>query len=151
MGNLKGESIGPASDWWAAQNLAERIVGRIYDLAGRAGAAVKAWRGQIYLERQLSNLDDRDLLDVGIERDQIADIARSRLAPELLRRMLERLKIGEDVFANHPELRRELGKRCRACEMRSECRRWLRQGGRGEAYRDFCRNAPALIGLAAER
>ena len=151
MGTLKDESTGSAPDWWAAQNIAERIVGGIHALAGRVAAGVKAWHGQIYLQRQLNRLDDGALLDMGIKRDQIADIARSRLAPELLRRMLERLKIGEDVFAKHPELRQELAQRCRACEMRGECRRWLRQGGPGEAYRNFCRNAPALIELAAER
>lgn len=136
-----------APEMWPVQHIAGRLVAGIYDGARSAAAAFATWCRQEALERELHRLKDEDLADIGISRDQIAAAARAQDAPQLLRRMLERLDITDRALARHPGLRAELARVCMTCEARGECRRWFGRGQSEDSYRDFCPNESELTAL----
>ena len=138
-------------DMWQLQHAAEKLVAGVHRGVRAATDAVESWCRQAALERELQRLSDPDLADIGISRDQIADIARAREAPQLLRQMLQKLEIAGEVLARHPILREELGRVCRTCGARDHCRRWLRQDQTDESYRDFCPNESELAVLRKSR
>jgi uncharacterized protein YjiS (DUF1127 family) len=136
---------------WQAQHAAERLVEGISSAVRSGAEVIEGWCRQAALEQELQRLNDGDLQDIGISRDQIAAVARSQDAPQLLRQMLQKLEIAEGVLARYPGLRESLGRVCRTCGARDHCRRWLRQEQRDEAYRDFCPNESELAALRKSR
>jgi hypothetical protein len=101
------------------------------------------------LERQLNALDDRAIADIGIAREQIPAIASAYPeAPQLLRRMMERIGVPTAPLLRDSHLRREMEWNCAACSNRSPCRRWLKAAKPADAYRSFCPNAAALDQLS---
>jgi uncharacterized protein YjiS (DUF1127 family) len=136
---------------WQAQHATGRLVAQIGRAVGAATDTVESWCRQAALERELQRLSDVDLADIGISRDQIAEIAASQDAPQLLAQMLQRLAIADTVLARHPGLREELVRACRTCGARDLCRRWLRQDSADDSYRDFCPNEADLAALRKGR
>jgi len=134
-------------DMWQVQHAVEKLVAGVHRGARAAADVVETWCRQAALEKQLQRLTDSDLADIGISRDQIAEVARAQEAPELLQRMLQRLEIADGVLSRHPGLRDELARTCRTCGARDHCRRWLKQEQADESYRDFCPNESELAAL----
>jgi uncharacterized protein YjiS (DUF1127 family) len=138
-------------DMWQVQHAAERLVAGVHRGVRAAADAVETWCRQAALEKELQRLTDTDLADIGINRDQIADIARAQEAPQLLQQMLRRLEIADGVLARHPGLRDELARACRSCGARNLCRHWLREEHADDSYRDFCPNESQLALLKQNR
>jgi uncharacterized protein YjiS (DUF1127 family) len=138
-------------DMWQVQHAAEKLVAGVHRGVRAAAVAVESWCREAALEKELQRLNDGDLADIGISRDQIAAVARSQEAPQLLRQMLQKLEIADEVLARHPGLREELGRICRTCGARDHCRRWLRQEQTDDSYRDFCPNESELAALKKGR
>jgi uncharacterized protein YjiS (DUF1127 family) len=135
---------------WGAQHTTDRILRAIATTIARAADTLEAERRRRTLERQLNALDDRDIADIGIARDQIQAIAAAYPdAPQLLHRMMERVGIEPDALCRQAGLRREMEWNCVACSSRSQCRRWLKSAKPDDAYRSFCPNAAGLDRLSA--
>jgi len=132
---------------WGMQHALGQLIGVAYEAVRRAGAAIGTWRAQRALELELQKLRDQDLSDIGVGRCQIAAIARARQAPQLLRRMLAKLGINDEILARHPDMRDRLLQACLRCETRAECKRWLDRGQPDESYRVFCPNESSLTML----
>ena len=145
-GNDK-DGIESSPPMWRAQNAAERLVAGIDRGVRVAAEVVAAWCRQAALEKELQRLTDIDLADIGITRNQIADIAWSRDSPQLLQQMLQKLEIADGVLARHPGLRDELARACRSCGARKLCRHWLRRERADDSYRDFCPNESQFAAL----
>lgn len=135
---------------WPAQHLAERVAGAVYHTASDAAAAVARWCRHQALEQELQALADHELADLGITRGQIALLARADEAPELMRRMMERLGITQALLAKHPGLKQHLERECSLCCARGECRRWLDRAASDAGHAEFCPNAPAFEELKAK-
>jgi hypothetical protein len=92
------------------------------------------------------------LLDVKIAlleelmRDDQINPARVQLLEPLLRRlkllkeMVERIGLDQQVGTLIDELLREAGRTCLDCKNAGECRRWLDSGAHDTGYRHFCPN-----------
>ena len=134
---------------WRVQHAADRVVRQLSAaIAGTVDALDVQHRRRV-LERQLNALDDRAISDIGIARDQIPAIASAYPgAPQLLRRMMERLGVAPAPLLRDANLRRELEWNCMACANRSPCRRWLKAAMPADAYRSFCPNAAGLDRLS---
>lgn len=141
MTEPKDSSSGVTPAMWPAQHLAGRLISGMYNIAAGASSTVKRWRRQDALAHELQRLSDLDLADIGIARAQIAVLARSQDAPELLRQMLARLGIPEVVLPKDPALRQRVQRACATCFSRAYCRRWVRSGQPAEGYKGFCPNA----------
>jgi uncharacterized protein YjiS (DUF1127 family) len=134
---------------WQAQHGVDRIVRQLSATVVGAVEAIETQRRRGALERQLDTLDDRAIADIGIVRAQIPAIAAAWPdAPQLLRRMMERLGVAPESLVDDPDLRREIEWNCVACPNRGQCRRWLKSMEPADAYRTFCPNAPGLDRLA---
>lgn len=144
----KIESATPAM--WPVQHLAERVAGAVYQTASDAAAAVARWCRHQALEQELQALADHELADLGITREQIAVLARADEAPELMRRMMERLGVTQELLAKYPGLRQNLERECGLCCSRGECRRWLEQGKADSGHTEFCPNATTFEDLKAK-
>lgn len=144
----KAQNVTPAM--WPAQHLAERVAGVVYQGASDAAAAVARWCRRQALEQELKALADHELADLGITRDQIAVLAHSDDAPELMRRMMERLGLSPELLAKHPGLKQHLERECSLCFSRSECRDWLKQDQAAAGYKEFCPNASTFDDLKAK-
>lgn len=144
----KIEKVTPAM--WPAQHLAERVAGAVFQKASDAAAAVARWCRHQALEQELQALADHELADLGITRDQIAVLARADEAPELMRRMMERLGVATELLAKHPGLKQHVERECSVCCSRGECRRWLDRGEADSGHTEFCPNAPVFEGLKAK-
>lgn len=132
---------------WAAQNFIARLIDRLYSCGcAIAMAAEKETQRQV-LERDLNALNDRQLSDLGITREQIPVVVSAYpISAELLTRMLARLGITEEAIARNPGLRSELERTCSFCFLRQECRRYLKLplDAWPDGYRTFCPNAAKL-------
>jgi uncharacterized protein YjiS (DUF1127 family) len=130
---------------WRMQHAADRVVRQFSAaIAGTVDTLEVRHRRRV-LERQLNALDDRAIADIGIEREQIPAIASAYPgAPQLLRRMMERLGVAPAPLLSDGNLRREMEWNCAACANRSPCRRWLKAAKPADGYRSFCANAAAL-------
>ena len=136
-----------AETLWATQNFIARLVGGLYRCGSAIATAAERQTQREALERELKALDDRQLSDLGIAREQIPVLAGAHpLSAELLTRMLARLGITEEVIARSPGLRRELERTCSFCFLRRECKRYLKlpADASPDGYRDFCPNAARL-------
>lgn len=135
---------------WPVQHLAERVVGTVYQTASDAATAVARWCRHQALEQELQALADHELADLGITRDQIPVLARADEAPELMRRMMERLGVSPELLARYPGLQQSLERECSLCCSRSECRHWLDRSEADGQNREFCPNAPIFEDLKAK-
>jgi uncharacterized protein YjiS (DUF1127 family) len=134
--------------WWV-QHAADRAVRQLSATIAVALDAVETQHRRRALERQLSALDDCGIADIGIAREQIPAIASAYPdAPQLLRRMMERVGVAREALLRNPNLRREMEWNCVACSNRGQCRRWLKAATPADAYRSFCPNAASLDGLS---
>jgi uncharacterized protein YjiS (DUF1127 family) len=136
---------------WRVQHAADRVVRQLSATIVSAVDALEVQHRRRVLERQLNALDDRAIADIGLAREQIPAIASAYPgAPQLLRRMMERLGVAPAPLLRDAKLRRELEWNCAACSNRSPCRRWLRAAKpAADAYRSFCPNAAALDRLSS--
>ena len=136
---------------WRVQHAADRVVRQLAATVAGAVDALEIQHRRRVLERQLNALDDRAISDIGIARDQIPAIASAYPgAPQLLRRMMERLGVAPAPLLRDANLRREMEWNCTACTNRSPCRRWLKAAKpAADAYRSFCPNAAALDRLSS--
>lgn len=135
--------------WWA-QHAAERIARGLSTAVGSTVDAIEAQRRRCTLQRQLNALDDRSIVDIGIAREQIPAITSAYPdAPQLLRRMMDRIGVAPEPLLRDAGMRRDLAWTCVACACRSQCRRWLNAPMPADAYRAFCANADGLDRLAA--
>lgn len=144
----KTENATPAM--WPVQHFAERVAGTVYQTASDAATAVARWCRHQALEQELQALADNELADLGITRDQIPVLARADDAPQLMRRMMERLGVSPELIARHPGLRQSLERECSLCCSRSECRHWLDRSESDGGHREFCPNAPVFEDLKAK-
>jgi len=82
------------------------------------------------------------LSDAGLSRAQIPTLLRSASGT---RRLLEGMaaRLGVDLAAMSPTLRRDVEWTCASCDEQRRCRRWLARGGT-EGYAAFCPNTPAF-------
>jgi uncharacterized protein YjiS (DUF1127 family) len=137
---------------WAAQNFIAWLVGGLYSCGSAIATAAERQIQREALERELNALDDGQLSDLGITREQIPVLVGAYpLSAELLTRMLARLGITEEAIARDPGLRSELERTCSFCFLRRECRRYLElpADASPEGYRTFCPNAAKLDELRA--
>jgi uncharacterized protein YjiS (DUF1127 family) len=134
---------------WRVQHTADRVVRQLSATIAGTVDALEVQHRRRTLERQLNALDDRAIADIGIAREQIPAIASAYPeAPQLLRRMMERLGVAPAPLLSDGNLRREMEWNCAACSNRSPCRRWLKAAKPADAYRSFCPNAAALDQLS---
>jgi uncharacterized protein YjiS (DUF1127 family) len=135
---------------WRVQHAADRVVRGFSAAVAGTVDAIEAQRRRCALEQQLGALDDRSIVDIGITREQIPAIASAYPdAPQLLRRMMDRMGVAWEPLLRDARLRRELEWNCVACANRSQCRRSLKAAKPADAYRAFCPNADGLDRLAA--
>lgn len=135
---------------WSVQHAADQMVRGLCAAVSGAADAIEAQRRRSALERQLNALDACGMTDIGIAREQIPAIASAYPdAPQLLRRMMDRVGVAPDALLHNAGLRREMEWTCVACTNRGPCRRWLRSATPADAYRTFCPNADGLDRLAA--
>jgi hypothetical protein len=135
---------------WRVQHAADRVVRGFSTAVAGTVDAIEAQRGRCALEQQLNALDDRGMADIGIAREQVPAIASAYPdAPQLLRRMTDRIGVASEPLLRDARLRRELEWNCVACANRSQCRRLLKAAKPADAYRAFCPNADGLDRLAA--
>ncbi|HZQ63162.1 MAG TPA: DUF6455 family protein [Casimicrobiaceae bacterium] len=102
--------------------------------------------------RLMDELDSTGDLDalleaVGATREELNAWAISPLRSEgLLDAMMARVGVrAEEISALVIE---DVRRACRCCASWKQCRRWLRDGGAADAYREFCPNATLLDHLA---
>jgi len=135
---------------WRAQHAVDRAVRGIAAAVAQTGDAREIRRRRRVLKQQLNALDDCAIADIGIARAQIPAIAAAwPEAPQLLRRMMERVGAPLADLLCDARLHREMEWNCVACSNRSQCRRWLKSPQPADAYRSFCPNAEGLDRLAA--
>ena len=119
---------------------------------GFAGAlrrfiAERFQQSQAFLE--LAALTDRQLEDIGLQRDELVlAVAGAAQAPERVGMMASKLGIGPESFACRRPLLNRMVKRCAACRSKVLCAWWLAEGGAEDAYREFCPNAGAFVELS---
>ena len=98
---------------------------------------------------ELETTGDLDALleAVGLTREELHAWAIAPLRAEnLLDAMMARVGVRpEEVSALVIE---DVRRACRCCASWKQCRRWLRDGGAADAYREFCPNATLLDHLA---
>lgn len=98
---------------------------------------------------ELESTGDLDALleAVGATREELQAWAISPLRTDnLLQGMMARVGVrSEQISALVIE---DVRKACRCCASWKQCRRWLRDGGAADAYREFCPNATLLDHLA---
>src|SRR5881409_1733708 len=91
---------------WRTQHSADRVLRQVSATIAGAVEAIETQRRRCTLERQLDALDDRAIADIGIAREQIPAIAAAWPdAPQLLRRMMERLGVAPESYVGDPDLR----------------------------------------------
>ena len=113
---------------------------------------LKIWHERRSLERELSDLDDASLADLGITRAQIPRFVRAYPeAGELLQSMLARLDLAGGAAAMLGATYEDLLRTCAMCTERRQCRRWLASGKVDEGYKEFCSNAWVLDQLRRAR
>jgi uncharacterized protein YjiS (DUF1127 family) len=135
---------------WSVQHAIGRAVRGVSTAIADAVDALEGERRRCALETQLEALDDRAMADIGIVRGQVPAIASAGPdAPQLLRRMMERVGASPEALCRDAGLRREMQWTCIACASRSQCRRWLRSARPADAYRSFCPNAEGLDRILA--
>ena len=92
--------------------------------------------------QELAALDDRQLDDIGLTRDELVlVVAGAAEAPERVGMMAGRLGVDPQAFEARRPLLNEMVKRCAACRTKVICAWWLAEGGAEDAYREFCPNA----------
>jgi uncharacterized protein YjiS (DUF1127 family) len=123
------------------------------------GGFAAVWR-RLLLERmkqttahqELAALDDRQLDDIGLKRDELVlVVAGAAEAPERVGMMAGRLGVDPKAFEARRPLLNEMVKRCAACRTKVICAWWLAEGGAEDAYREFCPNAGRFIELRRYR
>jgi uncharacterized protein YjiS (DUF1127 family) len=132
---------------WAAENFVARLVGGLYSCGSAVAKATERRAQRQALERELNALDDRQLSDLGITREQIpVMVGAYPESPQLLTSMLARLGITEEAIARDPGLRSQLARTCSLCFVRQECKRYLKLpvDASPDGYRTFCPNAAQL-------
>lgn len=132
---------------WAAQNFIAQMVGGLHNCGSAIAKAAERQAQRQALERELNALDDRQLSDLGITREQIPVVVGAYPASgELLTRMLTRLGITEESIGRNPGLRSQLEHTCSLCFLRQECKRYLNLpvDVAADGYRTFCPNAAKL-------
>jgi uncharacterized protein YjiS (DUF1127 family) len=131
---------------WTAQNIIARLVGGLYSCGGAVADAAERRARRQALERELNALDEHQLTDLGITREQIPAVVDYPESLDLLTRMLARLGITEEAVARDPGLRSQLERTCSFCFLRRECRRYLKLpvDASPDGYRAFCPNAVTL-------
>ncbi|NJM93224.1 MAG: DUF1127 domain-containing protein [Rhodospirillaceae bacterium] len=132
---------------WAAENFIAWLVGGLYSCGSAIATVAERQTQREALEHELNALDDRQLSDLGITREQVPVVVGAYpLSAELLTRMLARLGITEEAIACNPGLRRQLERTCSFCFLRRECKRYLRlpADASPDGYRTFCPNAAKL-------
>lgn len=152
MASDGGKSNQSSESLWVAENLIARLVAGIHGCGGAVAKMAETVAQRNALERELAALDDHQLADLGINREQIpALVSAYPESTELLTRMLARLGITEAEIARNPGLRHELEHSCTHCFVRRECRRYLKlpTDQNVEGYRKFCPNAAELDKLRA--
>ena len=102
--------------------------------------------------QELAALDDRQLDDIGLTRDELVlVVAGAAEAPERVGMMAGRLGIEPEAFEARRPLLNEMVKRCAACRTKVICAWWLAEGGAEDAYREFCPNAGRFVELRQQR
>ena len=132
---------------WVAQNFIARLVGGLYNCGGAVAKAAERRAQRQALERELNALDDRQLSDLGITREQIPVVVGAYPeSTELMTHMLAHLGITEEAIARDPGLRSQLEHTCSFCFVREECKRYLKLpvDASPNGYREFWPNAAKL-------
>jgi uncharacterized protein YjiS (DUF1127 family) len=104
--------------------------------------------GRSQAHQELAALDDRQLDDIGLVRDELVlAVAGAAEAPERVDMMAGRLGIDPQAFEARRPLLNDMVKRCAACRSKVICAWWLAEGGPQDAYREFCPNAGRFVEL----
>ena len=99
--------------------------------------------------QELAALDDRQLDDIGLVRDELVlAVAGAAEAPERVGMMAGWLGIDPQAFEARRPLLNDMVKRCAACRSKVICAWWLAEGGAPDAYREFCPNAGRFVELS---
>jgi uncharacterized protein YjiS (DUF1127 family) len=113
---------------------------------------VRVWHERRALKRELCELDDSALADLGLSRSQIPYLVKAHpKAAGLLAEMLARLGLDKDELLYQQGTHEDLYRTCIMCRERRQCERWLAGGKTDEGYRVFCPNAPTLYRLVRAR
>jgi hypothetical protein len=108
--------------------------------------------GRSQAHQELAALDDRQLDDIGLGRDELVlAVAGAAEAPERVGMMAGRLGIDPQAFEARRPLLNDMVKRCAACRSKVICAWWLAEGGARDAYREFCPNAGRFVELRRHR
>lgn len=109
--------------------------------------AEKFHQGQAF--RDLADLTDRQLEDIGLQRDELVlAVAGAAEAPERVGMMASKLGISAETMEHRRALLNGMVKRCAVCRNKVLCAWWLAEGGAQDAYREFCPNAGAFVELS---
>lgn len=121
--------------------------GKLAELAHRylqeAAESMSVWRERRALARELTELDDVALADLGLVRGQIPILVRAHpAAANLLGQMLKRLGLESEERPLEAGMREDLYRVCVQCIERKHCRRWLASPSSSqEGLKAFCPNA----------
>jgi len=138
-GTVSASAAGGLSD--LAKHYARGLIGQL-----------KVWQERRTLERELGDLDDASLADLGLTRAQIPQFVKAYPeAGELLQGMLARLDLAGDAATILGATYEDLLRTCAMCTERRQCRRWLASGKLDESYEEFCPNAWVLDQLRRAR
>lgn len=105
---------------------------------------VAVWRERRALARELTQLDDAGLADLGLVRGQIPILVRAHpAAGNLLGQILKRLGLESEEMPLEVRTREDLYRICVQCTERKRCRRWLASASTAsqEEHKTFCPNA----------
>lgn len=102
---------------------------------------LRGWRLRRRYRAELDALGDRGLAELGLHRNSLPALVRSRATNETLDSMLDRLGHGNHPYLADRAYRRTLERTCATCPATRACRRWLSHGGPADGYRRFCPNA----------
>jgi uncharacterized protein YjiS (DUF1127 family) len=106
---------------------------------------LQAMHDRLTVENELARMDDREIADLGVTRNELHALTRpGNRSAKLLKGMTERLGVTAAMLEHAPELRRDIQRVCTTCDAQGRCRRWLRHPSSAEAYRKFCPNAGAF-------
>jgi uncharacterized protein YjiS (DUF1127 family) len=126
----------------------ERQDGGRVRLASGLRRFVHALHDRLALEGELARMDDREIADLGVTRNELQALTRpGNRSARLLKGMTERLGVTAAMLAREPELRRDIQRTCTTCDTQRKCRRWLRNPASADAYRRCCPNAGAVAAL----
>jgi uncharacterized protein YjiS (DUF1127 family) len=130
----------------------ERRIGPGADLARGWNVLLRAVRDRWTTASDVARLDDHEVADLGISRNELQAIVRAGTQPRrLMTAMMARIGVRPSDLRRISGLTREVERTCALCAEKRRCRRWLKAEQPSQDYRSFCPNAASFERARAAR